>query len=151
MLSYKSDKAEPLSTTEGDRLMNAKMICASVALGTLMTSSLALADSGPFTKQQAEKGHPTFNTLCAQCHRPNLQGALGPSLVDDKFKAMFAGKPLANLRDYVYQNMPKNAPKSIKPEQLDPIVAWILKNNGIEPGDKELSEESAKSAQFPKK
>lgn len=120
-----------------------------LGLGTLLTSSLANAATAPFTDQQAEDGHTKFNNHCAQCHGPKLQGAQGPNLTDDKFKAMFAGKPLKELRDFIYQNMPQTAPKSLPDDQIDPIVAWILKNNGLQPDGKPFSKDSA-SAQFPK-
>lgn len=129
--------------------MSVKKICVGLALSTAMITGVALAATGPFTKQQAEDGHTKFNNHCAQCHGPKLVGALGPNLVDDKFKAKFAGKPVSDLRDFVYQNMPQTAPKSLADDQLDPIVAWILLNNGVQPGDKPLSKDSA-SAQFPK-
>ena len=124
-------------------------LSAGLVLATTMLSGVALAASGPFTAPQAEDGHTKFNNHCAQCHGPKLDGALGPNLHDDKFKAMFAGKPVKNLRDFVYQNMPQTAPKSLPDDQLDPIIAWILKNNGVQPGDKPLSKDTA-SAEFPK-
>ena len=130
--------------------MNVKKICVGLVVGALSLPSLAAAAPGPFTQQQAEDGHVKFNNHCATCHRPNLAGALGPSLVDDKFKAMFAGKPVSDLRGFVYENMPQTAPKSLPDDQLDPIVAWILLKNGVQPGDKPLNKQSA-SAEFPKK
>lgn len=45
--------------------------------------------------------------------------------------------------------MPQNAPGSLPDDQIDPITAWILTKNGVQPGDKPLSKDSA-SAQFPK-
>jgi S-disulfanyl-L-cysteine oxidoreductase SoxD len=129
-------------------LKSVKIAAAVLALST-MASGAALAASGPFTQQQAEDGHGKFNTICAQCHRPDLKGALGPSLVDDKFKEMFAGKPVSNLRDFIYENMPATAPKSLTEELLNPITAYILSKNGVQPGDKPLTKETA-SADFPK-
>lgn len=118
-----------------------------VGLCLLATVGPAAA-AGPFTKQQAEKGHVLFNNNCAQCHRPDLTGALGPSLVDDKFKGHWAGKPVTELRGFIYNNMPQNAPKSLEDDLLNPIVAWILLKNGVEPGETTLSKDSA-SAPFP--
>lgn len=129
--------------------MKAMTIGAGIALGLLMSTSAALAEAGPFTKDQAEKGHTTFNNHCAQCHRPNLSGAQGPALVGDAFKEKWAGKPVAELRTFIWENMPQNTPKSLPDDQLNPIVAWILSKNGVQPGDKELSKDSA-SANFPK-
>lgn len=122
---------------------------AALTLAGVMATGTAFADAGPFTQQQAEDGHTKFNNHCAQCHRPNMQGAQGPALVGDEFKEKWAGKPVAELREYIHANMPQNAPGSLPEDQLDPIVAWILSKNGVQAGDKALSKDSA-SAQFPK-
>ena len=129
--------------------MRATTFGAGIVLGFVMTAGAALADAGPFTKDQAETGHATFNNHCAQCHRPNLQGAQGPALVGDAFKEKWSGKPVADLRTFIWENMPMNTPKSLPDDQLDSIVAWILTKNGVQPGDKKLSKDTA-SAQFPK-
>lgn len=129
--------------------MRAIGIISGFALGTVMMTGTALAEAGPFTKEQSTKGQTTFNNHCAQCHRPNMSGAQGPALVGDAFKEKWGGKPVAELRGWIYENMPQNTPKSLPDDQLDVIVAWILTKNGVEPGDKALSKDSA-SAQFPK-
>ena len=130
--------------------MRKQTIVAVIATAQLALCGAAFAaGSAPFTDQQAEDGHTKFNNHCAQCHGPKLQGAQGPNLMDDKFKAMFAGKKLTDLRSFIYENMPQTAPKSLPDDQLDPIVAWILKNNGLQPDGKPFSKETA-SADFPK-
>ena len=123
-----------------------------VALGVGMCSAAgsARADAGPYTEAQAEDGHTKFNNNCAQCHGPKLDGALGPNLHDAKFQEVFAGKSVSQLRDFVYENMPQNAPKSLKDEELYPILAWIMKKNNVPAGDKPLTKASTDSAQFPK-
>ncbi|MGW5958497.1 cytochrome c [Methylorubrum populi] len=112
-------------------------------------ATAALAADGPFTKEQAENGHLQFNNHCAECHRPDLTGALGPSLINPAFKQKWAGKPIADLRDWIQANMPASAPGTLKEDQLDPIVAWILMKNGVQPGSTALSKTTA-SAVFPK-
>ena len=131
--------------------MRAGGIGAVLGLAVVLVAGAARADSGPYTEAQAEDGHVKFNNHCAQCHGPKLDGALGPNLHDDKFKAMFAGKSVKDLRDFVYENMPQTAPKSLSDEQLYPILAWILKKNDVPAGDKPLDKASVESAQFPKK
>ena len=101
------------------------------------------ASPGPFTQDQASKGELVFNDYCAECHRPDLTGALGPSLVNDAFKAQWSGKPVSDLRDWIRANMPPNAPGTLPDEQLDPILARILQRNGIAPGEKPLDAQSA--------
>ena len=130
--------------------MENRTICAALLVGAL-ASGIAWADTAPFTKQQADDGHIKFNNLCAQCHRPDLSGAMGPALTGDQFKARWGGKSIAELRSYINENMPKTAPHSLTPDKLDPIVAWIIAKNGEQPSDKPMSEETAKSATIPKK
>jgi mono/diheme cytochrome c family protein len=115
----------------------------------LLAAGAAQAANGPFTAQQAEDGHTKFNNHCAQCHRPNLQGATGPALVGDGFKDKWAGKPVADLRTYIHEKMPQNTPGSLADDQIDPITAYILSKNGVQPGDTPLSKDSANGA-FPK-
>lgn len=121
----------------------------SLVFGMMTLGTAALAEPGPFTKDQASSGQTMFNNHCAQCHRPNMTGAQGPALTGDAFKEKWAGKPVAELREYIHANMPQTAPGSLPEDQLDPIVAWVLTKNGVEPGDKALSKDTA-SGQFPK-
>ena len=89
-------------------------------VGIVSIAGMARADSGPYTDAQAEDGHVKFNNNCAQCHGPKLDGALGPNLHDAKFQEIFAGKKVKDLRDFVYENMPQNAPKSLNDGELYP-------------------------------
>ncbi|MCE4225464.1 cytochrome c [Methylobacterium sp. C25] len=129
--------------------MRVTTIGAGFAFGTLMFAGGALADAGPFSQKQAEDGKTKFNNHCAQCHRPNLAGGTGPALTGDEFKKKWAGKPVAELRTFVQEKMPQTAPGSLGDDQIDPIVAFVLSKNGVQPGDKDLTKGSA-SAQFPK-
>jgi mono/diheme cytochrome c family protein len=134
------------------RMQEEKQATALVLLSALVSAIAvtgALAAMGPFTKQQAENGQGTFNNYCAECHRPDLTGALGPSLVSNAFKQKWEGKPVSDLRDWIYAHMPQNAPGSLPDDKLDPIVAWILLKNGVQPGEQPLSKGSAGAA-FPR-
>jgi mono/diheme cytochrome c family protein len=135
---------------EENVLINARRICAGLAMAAAMVPGLVLAETGPFTAQQAEDGHAKFNNYCAQCHRPDLSGAQGPALTGDQFKAKWGGKSVAELREFIHTNMPKTAPHSLSDDKLDPIVAWILSKNGDQGGDKPLSKDSADTAKVPK-
>lgn len=107
------------------------------------------ATPGPFDRQQAEAGHIVYNDHCAECHGPELAGALGSSLIDKAFKTKWSGRPVSDLRSWIFSNMPPNAPGTLPDDQLDPIVAWILMRNGVAPGPTPLSKANA-GAVFPK-
>ncbi|PZQ13556.1 MAG: hypothetical protein DI565_13490 [Ancylobacter novellus] len=129
--------------------MRIRHILASLAVATAGAVAPAAAAEGPFNQAQLDKGKSEYNTHCRTCHAANGKGALGPALMGDDFKTKWGGKPISDLRSYTYEFMPQTAPKSLKDEQLDPIMAYILSLNGMTPGSKEFSKEAA-SAEFPK-
>lgn len=110
--------------------------------------SPALANEGPFTQAQVDKGKSEYNTHCRTCHAANGKGALGPALAGDAFKQKWGGKQVAELRHYTYEFMPQTAPKSLKDEQLDPIMAYVLSLNGFTAGQTEYNKDA--KAEFPK-
>lgn len=130
--------------------MRAGAFIVALCLGTASALGVAQAADGPYTEAQAQDGHVKFNNHCAECHGPKLDGALGPNLHDAAFQGIFAGKSVKDLRDYVYENMPQNAPKSLTDDNLYPILAWILKKNNVPAGDKPLTKDDVADAQFPK-
>lgn len=97
-----------------------------VALGALLGlgSGLALAD---------EDGHAAFNSQCAQCHRPDLKGALGPALTGKAFTDKWGSK-VGDLKIYIKTSMPQNAPGSLPPEKYAAITDYILSKNGLKDG-----------------
>jgi mono/diheme cytochrome c family protein len=126
-----------------------KAIVAASAFASALLAGSASAADGPFTQEQAADGKTRYNNQCATCHRPNLKGGQGPALIGDDFKNKWAGKPVAELRDYTQRTMPPTAPGSLPDDQIDPIIAFILSENGVAPGQTALSKDSA-SAEFPK-
>lgn len=113
-----------------------------VMLSAFLVTSVP-STAGPFTQRQAESGQAVYNDHCAECHRPDLTGALGPALVGTAFRRTWAGKPVAELRDWIRANMPPNAPGTLPNDQLDPIVALILLRNDVMPGPTPLSAATA--------
>ena len=137
------------------------MCCAIASTGTTCRGALVVilllsaflvtsvpSTAGPFTQRQADSGQAVYNDHCAECHRPDLTGALGPALVGTAFRRTWAGKPVADLRDWIRANMPPNAPGTLPDDQLDPIVALILLRNDVTPGPAPLSAATADS-RFP--
>lgn len=118
-----------------------------VMLSAFLVTSVP-STAGPFTQRQAESGQGVYNDHCAECHRPDLTGALGPTLVGTAFRRTWAGKPVAELRDWIRANMPPNAAGTLPNDQLDPIVALILLRNDVMPGPTPLSAATA-GGRFP--
>lgn len=121
-----------------------------LVLQALAVMAASAGDGVSFTERQAETGQVVYNDHCAECHRPDLTGALGPALVGPVFMRDWAGKPVSDLRNWIWTNMPPNAPGTLPDDQLDPIVALILMKNGAKPGHTPLSKANADGV-FPKK
>jgi mono/diheme cytochrome c family protein len=115
-------------------------VTVTIALGVPMLAQTAAAADGWFTQAQATRGHQFFNNQCAQCHRPDLQGAAGPALVGPAFLAKWGKKPVSDLYMFEHQNMPATNPGSVPPDQLWAITAYILQKNGFKAGDSELGD-----------
>lgn len=128
--------------------MSVKTMFAGFALGTALMAGPAMAVEGPFTQAQVDAGKVTYNNKCRECHAKDGAGALGPALHGDQFKQMFGGQPIANMRDWIHDNMPQNAPGSLADADLNVLVSLILSWNGYTPGSAELSADSVKTVQF---
>ncbi len=113
------------------------MLASLVFAGT-SAGAICAVNSGWFTTAQAQQGHQLFNNLCAQCHRPDLTGALGPALIGDAFLQRWGNKPLGDLYDFEHSQMPAVNPGSVPDAQMWPITAYILQRNGFPSGQTDL-------------
>ncbi|WP_051661174.1 cytochrome c [Bosea sp. 117] len=116
------------------------MACA-LAGAAAATAGLSLAGAqtpaaGFYTQDQASQGMILFNDNCAQCHRPDLTGALGPALIGKAFLDKWGNQPLSNLYGFEHSAMPATNPGSLPDSTLLPITAYILQKNGLPAGDK---------------
>ena len=112
-------------------------IAPSVAKGSTGAPAADGTD-GWYTPDQAAHGHITFNSFCAECHRPDLRGALGPALVGDAFLATWANRPLGDLFTFEHTKMPANNPGAVPEDKLWTITAYILQKNGFPSGSTPL-------------
>lgn len=114
-----------------------------LAVATLPVSqadtSTATKQKGWYTASQANRGHQLFNNYCAQCHMPDLTGAMGPALKGQQFLSAWGTRTLGELLTFEHQNMPANNPGSVSDKQLSDITAYILKKNGFPAGNTPLA------------
>lgn len=130
--------------------MSVVKFIAGVALGSAFLAAPAFAEEGPFTQAQLDMGKQEYNTHCRTCHSKDGNGALGPALHGEPWKAQFGGGSVGDMRTWIYQNMPQTAPGSLTDAQLDPIVSYILSLNGYTPGQTAMSADAGKSVTIPK-
>jgi S-disulfanyl-L-cysteine oxidoreductase SoxD len=101
-------------------------------------SARTVAD-GVFTDAQASRGAAAYDAACSGCHRADLGGATGPSLKEQRFARVFAGKDLKTLFTKIATTMPRNTPASLADDVYLDIVAHVLKENGFQAGAQELT------------
>lgn len=123
-----------------------------VAASVLLAAAPAAAATPPqgfFTAAQADTGHDAFNNHCAECHRPDLTGAMGPALIGTPFFQHWGGRTVEALYQFEHTKMPATNPGSLPPDQVLAITAYILKRNGLPAGSTFLDEAAAKQLTLP--
>jgi len=118
-----------------------------------LISALALAEATAqetalsFTNAQAEDGAVLYGTACATCHGFNLDdGSLGAPLRGPQFMQKYGGLDVAVLFDVMQTTMPQESPGSLPAEDYAHLVAFILRENSIVPGETPLPSDSASLA-----
>jgi len=89
---------------------------------------------GVYTDAQAMRGSEHYKATCAICHGPALEGnGEAPPLVG-RFMPDWEGTNLADLYDKIHDTMPLFAPGTLKEEDTNDILAFILQANGFPSG-----------------
>jgi len=94
---------------------------------------------GVYTDVQAIRGAAAYEASCSGCHRADLSGGSGPSLKEQRFAQVYAGKDLESLFTKIATTMPRGVPASLTDNVYVDIVAHLLKENGFPAGPAELS------------
>ena len=133
---------EPRSQTYRPRFSIGLLTLVGVGL-VLSVEARAANSDGWYTPDQAAHGHIVFNSYCAQCHRPDLTGAMGPALIGNTFLATWLNKPLGDLYQFEHTKMPANNPGSVPEDKLWTITAFLLQKNGFPAGSTPLGAQAA--------
>lgn len=116
------------------------MVHAVLAFGTFALASIAGADgSGWYLSSQIAKGSFEYSQKCAVCHGQQLEGGGAPPLKGNQFVEQWNGKTLAELYQYVHGNMPLGVGASLPSQEYADIVAYILAQNGLPPGNMQFT------------
>ena len=114
--------------------------------------------------EQVSQGQTLYAANCAKCHGDSGQGGkdappvvglssgalpLDPPPTAKHRKTQF--KTVADIAEFAVKNMPPKAPGSLTQEQYWSILAFDLKANGIDLGDKKLDPALAATLEIPRK
>ena len=107
------------------------------------TLPLELSGQVPYVAEQAEAGEAIYQRSCSVCHLPNLQGSFeSPQLAGPNFRLNWGGRPMADLWE-VLATMPPQAGASLTEEEYSALAAYLLRENGMEPGVSRLEPASS--------
>lgn len=119
------------------------------AISITAASGLPAQEGGPpasvldsvFTVEQADRGDQVFMRTCIDCHLPEEFSTAG-------YLTAWEGEFVAELLDYLRENMPEDNPGSLLSREYFDVTAYILKLNGIPAGGRELDRELAKNTRI---
>jgi cytochrome c len=128
------------------------------------TSEAAPAAAPTNFTEQVELGGKLFAAKCANCHGTSGQGttnaprvvglADGALPLDPPSSAKYRKeqfKTVADVAGFVVKSMPPKAPGSLSEEEYFSILAFDLKANGIDLGEKKLDGALAQTLEIPRK
>jgi len=92
--------------------------------------------SGVYTAAQASKGGELYALNCKSCHSAATHAS-------PAFVAKWAGHALAELYQYMNQEMPKENPGSLSAKEYTLVLAYMLQMNGMPAGSAELPSDPA--------
>lgn len=116
------------------------LACVSVATGSGPNADMSVEDGATagdapavasFTAEQADRGAQVFSRVCSACHGVNeFRGPI--------FSMTWMAEPVGHLFEHISSNMPEDRPGSLSPEEYAAVVAHFLRENGRQPGEREL-------------
>jgi mono/diheme cytochrome c family protein len=102
----------------------------------------AVAQIAPaFTQEQADRGEAAYDHSCLDCHGSTLDNGEfgGPPLKGGSFVKRWSAANVAALFSFMKAKMPADRPGNLNDETYADLTAYILSQNGYQPGDKELA------------
>ena len=94
---------------------------------------------GVFTSDQAGRGEDAYAQECAQCHLDDLLGdGIAPALTGAGFDFRWSDLSVGDMFASIRATMPQGAPASLSVETYVAIISYLLQENGLPAGDREL-------------
>jgi alcohol dehydrogenase (cytochrome c) len=93
-----------------------------------------------FTASQVKRGKAAYANNCSSCHGANLDdGEFGSALKGAPFQKKWGAQSPTALFSYMFQKMPPSGPGTLDEQTYADLEAYLLQNNGLEPGTTELT------------
>jgi len=122
------------------------LLVAQAANAAEAPASEATAVAPEFTDAQAERGSEAYQQHCTACHGASLEGSgIVPALVGTRFDQSWRGKSVGILAFHI-RRMPPGSDTDqtrLSDGAFANILAYVLRANGFEAGDKALPQDLA--------
>ena len=106
---------------------------------TLLHAQFVEREPATYTVDQADTGLQLYQQHCSTCHGENLDdGPFAPPLRGVEFQAKWQVRSLEVLFAETSETMPQDRPGSLSDEEYVQLLAFMLQENGIDPGATEL-------------
>jgi len=114
----------------------------SAAASSATVSAKTSTWDGVYTTAQAQHGATLFASTCDKCHGAAAAGKVddGGRLVGKEFFEKYDGVTLDQLFTAISQLMPLDHPKSLAPNDVADITAYLLAQNQMPAGPAPLSQ-----------
>ncbi len=113
---------------------------------TVLTQAPASVLDGVYSAAQAARGEAMYSTTCSGCHEG--QDADGPLLMGKAFLDRWREDSLAPLFTFIKTTMPGNAPNTLDDGAVADVVAYLLEENGLPVGARDLTAGAAPGIQL---
>jgi cytochrome c oxidase cbb3-type subunit 3 len=123
---------------QADQARAASLLAAQDPLRGISTERILAAARDPVVLGQ---GRSTFAASCAACHGADGGGVIGPNLADEYW--LHGGQPLDLMKTVSEGVLAKGMPpwgKTLKPDQLLAVVAYVTTLRGTTPAKPKLPE-----------
>ena len=117
----------------GRSLVFAMCVLAGSACGA---SSPHTTRGGVYSVDQARRGKDVYAGMCVSCHA-GMGNHTGPV-----FRARWGGHDVEELYRFISENMPKNDPGTLSPDEYASVVAYLFELNGMPAGTTPLTTDS---------
>ena len=104
----------------------ALLIAFATSTGSAQAQATRSTKDRVYTEAQADRGKQVFDEKCIDCHTAGMWG-------ND-----WNTKTAADVYDFVFQNMPEQAPGSLTGQQVVDVIAYFLKGANLPTGQTEL-------------
>ena len=124
----------------------ALLLAGGVIVSSQTPPSVRTVWDGVYTDAQATRATGIFGASCAGCHTLTPDG--NRPLGGDRFWNSNTQKTVADLLNYISQNMPNGNGGSLSQESYNDLTALILRSNGLPAGTTELSPQTIAGVQI---